>query len=63
VGVQFLSILDIWIKGKMKILEQLWAGRASAEANQHGLTTLAQKGGHKQKEVEKKASIVSSPIF
>jgi hypothetical protein len=46
-GVQISKKLDLWIKsyGEIKILEEVWARRASTRANQQELTTSAQKGG------------------
>jgi hypothetical protein len=32
----------------MKIMGEVWAGRASAETNQHELTTSAQKSGQQE---------------
>jgi hypothetical protein len=39
--------LDLRIKsyGRLKFLEEVWAGRACTGANQQELTTSAQKGG------------------
>jgi hypothetical protein len=34
--------------GEMKILGEVWVGRANDVANQQELTTLAQKGGQQE---------------
>jgi hypothetical protein len=51
-GVQISKFLDLWIKsyGYLKILGEVWVGRACAGANQQELTTCAKIGGQEEEE-------------
>jgi hypothetical protein len=49
-GIQLYLFLDIGIKsyGEIKIMEEVWARRASAVANHHELAGCAQKDRHEE---------------